>query len=188
MPEYRRLFVPGGTFFFTLVTFERRRLFAEPSNVAIFRQIVHEVRSESPFTIDAAVILPDHIHFLWTMPEGDSDFSTRIGKIKAGFTKGRGHSQPKATSTKPQRGYSDIWQPRFWEHRVRDRGDFNNHLDYIHYNPVKHGHAKCPHDWPHSSFHKWVRRSGYMESWCCCCHGEKFDPPDFSDLSARVGE
>jgi len=186
MPDYRRVFRPGGTFFFTLVMHDRRPLFADRSNVARFRLAVQNEREQLPFTIEAAVILPDHVHFVWTMPPDDSDYSSRIGRIKAAFTKSLGHHE--SIPTRAQRGYSGVWQPRFWEHLIRDRDDFNNHLDYIHYNPVKHGYAACPHQWAHSSFHKWVRGNGYERTWGCSCDGRVVRMPDFSEIAAQAGE
>jgi putative transposase len=179
--------MPGGTFFFTIVTQNRQPLFTEDANVARLRMAVRNEREHHPFTLDAAVILPDHVHLVWTMPQTDSNYSSRIGRIKVTFTRSLGLSSYEESSGS-QRGYSGIWQPRFWEHRIRDHDDFNNHLDYIHYNPVKHGYARCPHEWPHSSFGKWVRQEGYPQTWCCCCDGRVVEPPDLKEIADRVGE
>lgn len=187
MPEYRRIFVPGGTFFFTIVTQDRRPLFADESNVDLLRAAVRNEREHHPFTIISAVVLPDHLHIVWTMPDDDSDYSGRIGRIKVAFTKSLGLHHPNQPATL-QRGYSGVWQPRFWEHWIRDQDDLNNHLDYIHYNPVKHGYARCPHEWVHSSFHQWVRSGGYVPTWCCSCDGRRVEPPDFGAIAERCGE
>jgi putative transposase len=176
MPEYRRAFVPGGTFFFTLVTHDRQPSLASPEAVGLLRSAIATVQHDQPFTFDAGVVLPDHTHWLWTLPPGDADFSKRIGRIKALFTKSL-DARPAA-----------VWQPRFWEHVVRDEADRNRLLDYIHFNPVKHGHAACPHGWAHSSFHRYVREGFYDPDWCCCCDGRVARPPDFDDMAGVVGE
>jgi putative transposase len=144
MADYRRLYIPGGSYFFTVVTYERRSLFASEQQVKELRQAFRYVRARRPFTMVAAVVLPDHVHCLWQLPDGDSDFSTRWQMIKTEFS--RRLSVPVRTS-----GAKMIWQPRFWEHAIRDDEDFRRHLDYIHYNPVKHGLASAPVAWPHSS-------------------------------------
>jgi putative transposase len=187
MPDYRRIFRPGGTYFFTIVTHLRRRLLADEANVQLLKATVAQIRQQHPFEIDAAVVLPDHIHFIWTLPEHDSDYSTRIGKIKAAFTK-RLREVGTAVNRQPRSGYSDVRQPRFWEHTIRDQGDLNTHLDYVHYNPVKHGYVRCPHEWTHSSFPKRVAQSDYELTWCCCCDGRMVEPPDFSSIGEWAGE
>ena len=185
MPNYRRALAPGGTFFFTIVTFRRRDIFSDPLCVDQLRRTVRAEQAQHPFSIEAAVILPDHLHMIWQMPEGDSDYSSRIGRIKANFTKTGvvERSAPCASGTKSSGKYADIWQPRFWEHRIRDEGDLERHLHYIHYNPVKHGHCRCPHGWPYSSFRKWVSSGAYATDWCCNCDGSTVSAPDFSSIS-----
>lgn len=187
MPDYRRAFHPGGTFFFTLVTHQRHPFFAEPSNIERLRAAVITVLNERPFEFLAGVVLPDHAHYLWTLPPGDADFSTRIGRMKVLFTKSlRAHvdwapptTADRSTSRIKHRD-ADVWQRRFWEHLVRDEADLNRHLDYIHYNPVRHGLARCPHDWPASSFRKWVSSRHYDARWCCACDDTTRRPPDFA--------
>ena len=176
MPEYRRAFVPGGTFFLTLVTHDRRPLFASDATVALLRAAIATVQQDQPFTFDAGVVLPDHTHWIWTLPPRDADFSKRVGRIKALFTK----------SLDPRPAM--VWQPRFWEHVVRDESDRNRLLDYVHYNPVKHCHAACPHGWLHSSFHRYVRDGLYDADWCCCCDGRVVQRPNFDDMAGLVGE
>ena len=134
----------------------------------MLRQAVRDERSLHPFEIEAGVILPDHAHFVWTLPEGDADYGRRIGRIKVAFTKalrssGDGGQCPPydlhaTAGAGRQRGYADVWQPRFWEHTIRDETDFARHVDYIHYNPVKHGYVADPGEWPYSSLHRFVRR------------------------------
>ena len=191
MPEYRRAYVPGGTFFLTLVTYNRTPLFSEPENVSRLRRIVATVKSEMPFEITGAVVLPEHMHFIWTLPPNDTAYSKRVGRLKVLFTQSlRGHRQlPKnVSSSRRKHRESDVWQRRFWEHTIRDAGDFEQHLDYIHYNPVKHGLVLCPHSWPYSSFHWWVRKRGYTVDWCCICHGRQAQRLDFTEIEDRVGE
>lgn len=155
MPNYRRWHAKAGTYFFTIVTYDRRPLLGDPDTVALLREAVAEERSAHAFEIDAAVVLPDHTHFVWTLPPGDSGYSARIGRIKASFTRrlrASGRLPEHAIGPGRQRGYATVWQPRFWEHVIRDREDFNRHVEYAHFNPVRHGHATCPHEWAASSF------------------------------------
>ena len=190
MPEYRRAVAPGGTLFITLVTFDRRPLFADPANVARLRQAIRGVQSARPFTIDAGVVLPDHAHLLVTLPEDDPAYSARIGRVKLLFTKSlpAEHRRPTTVNSRAKHREADVWQRRFWEHVVRDDTDRDRLLDYIHYNPVKHGHAACPHGWPHSSFGRFMRAGFYEPDWCCCCNGRIVRPPNFDDLAGVVGE
>lgn len=117
-----------------------------------------------PFTIDACVVLPDHLHSVWTLPEGDDDFSTRWRLIKSIFTRSLpvGERRSKARVRGGERG---IWQRRFWEHTIRDDEDFAAHVDYVHFNPVKHGYVREVTAWPHSTFKSCVRRGLYPDSW-----------------------
>ena len=163
MPHYVRADIPGGTFFFTVALLERRRrLLVE--NIATLREAFRGVRHRYPFTIDAIVILPDHLHCVWTLPAGDADFSTRWRLIKAAFA--RGIAAGERLSERRQRtGERGIWQRRFWEHAIRDAADLTRHVDYIHHNPVKHGHADHVVDWPYSSFHRYVERGVYPPDW-----------------------
>jgi putative transposase len=173
MPTYLRSKTPGSTFFFTVVTFRRRRLFANPNNQEILSNIIAEVRKESPFTLDAWVFLPDHLHCLWTLPPGEADYSKRWGLIKAKFTKAistEACRSARLTGSRIRHRESTIWQRRFWEHRIRDERDLQVHLDYIHFNPVKHGLANSPRDWPYSSFRDFVGQNLYPDNW-----GENLD-------------
>lgn len=187
MPNYRRRWRDGATYFFTVVTFERRPLFESAAAVGLLRQAMAVERSSHPFEVDGGVVLPDHTHFVWTMPDGDCDYSSRIGRIKVAFTKAY-RDAVGGIGEGRQRGYADVWQPRFWEHVIRDRDDYNRHLDYIHYNPVKHGYVTCPHSWPHSSFTRWVEKLGYDPDWQCVCGGREVVAPDFTDIAERIGE
>ena len=166
MPEYRRAFVKGGTFFFTVATYERRPLFAEGSAVDALRDSFKRVMAAYPFEVDSAVIMPDHLHCIWMLPEGDSDFSLRWRLVKSGFTHSRPVTSAKAVSdSRLKKKEKGVWQRRFWEHMIRDEADLSRHRDYIHYNPVKHGLAASPNEWKHSSFERFVKRGLYPGDW-----------------------
>lgn len=182
--------MPGGTFFLTLVTFERQRLLAETDNAARLRLALAAVKRERPFQVVAAAVMPDHIHFVWALPEDDGDFSSRVGRLKVLFTRSlsESHTEPGNSRSRLRHRDRNIWQRRFWEHAIRDERDLERHIDYLHYNPVKHGLVSCPHLWPYSSFARWVRRGAYTTSWCCVCEGRTISSPDFSDISDTVGE
>jgi len=166
MPDYHRYYVKGGTYFFTVVSYRRRYLFKDKTSIDLFKNSLEATITASPFKIEALVILPDHLHTIWTLPENDSDFSTRWKKIKTDFSKqykknNVGYRQEPLTP----KGEAGIWQRRFWEHLIRDQEDFNRHCDYIHYNPVKHGLVKSPAEWKHSSFSKFVEQGLYDKNW-----------------------
>jgi putative transposase len=194
MPDYRRAYEPGGTFFFTLVTNDRRPIFRAPENVDRLRAAMREVRADWPFNPLAGVVLFDHIHLIWTLPPGDTAYSRRIGRVKALFTRSlSGTSWDHLTRTtgrsRLRHRESDVGQRRFWEHVIRDRRDYENHLNYLHYNPVKHALCACPHAWPASSFAHCVEQKLYEPDWCCSCsqYGPvKLPYPDELDLT--VGE
>jgi putative transposase len=185
MPDYRRAYRPGGTFFFTLVTEDRARILCEEPARKILHRAIAECALTRPFMLEAMVLLPEHLHALMTLPPGDSDYSTRWAFIKARFThewlESGGAERPRTGSRifNRRRG---VWQRHFWEHLIRDPRDFEHHVDYIHYNPVKHEHVTCPHAWEYSSFHQWAARNSYEPDWCCACDGNLVVPPSFSDL------
>jgi putative transposase len=139
-----------------------------------------------PFQIEAMVLLPEHFHAIWTLPDGDAEFSVRLAVIKKEFTKSwlasGGVEQPRSESRQRNRRRG-VWQRRFWDHVIRDEADFAAHFDYIHYNPVKHGHVRYPHEWPYSTFHSWVKRGEYPEDWGC---GP--EPPHFPGLDHKALE
>jgi REP-associated tyrosine transposase len=162
MVRYRRNFVPGGTYFFT-VTLADRRSRALVDHVAALRNAFRTARRERPFAIDAVVILPEHLHIVITLPPGDADFSGRWRRIKGLFT--RSAAAAGATFARNRKGEHALWQRRFWEHTIRDDGDFTRHVDYIHINPVKHGLVARVKDWPYSSFHRYVRQGLLPQDW-----------------------
>jgi putative transposase len=174
MPNYRRAHQPGGTFFLTLVTHLRHPLFADETARLVLRHSISQTRHERPFTLDAIVLLPDHLHLILTLPDCESDFSTRVGAIKGRFSRRwherRGVELPQSVSRQKheQRG---VWQKRFWEHCVSDEADLNRCIEYMMYNPVKHGLARCPHAWPHSSFAQFVDQHRFAQDWYCACGG-----------------
>jgi putative transposase len=163
MPDYRRNRVPGGTYFFTVNLLDRRSDLLV-THIRSLRPSVARVRHLMPFHIDAWVVLPDHMHALWTLPEGDVDFSRRWQAIKMAFSKTLDPVEPLSASRRV-RGERGIWQRRFWEHTVRDEQDYARHFDYIHFNPVKHGLASSAAAWPYSTFHRAVAQGYYPSSW-----------------------
>lgn len=162
MVRYRRNFVPGGTFFFT-VTLRDRRSSVLVDHVDLLRDAFRTTQAAQPFHVDAIVILPEHLHAIWTLPPGDTDFSDRWRKIKGAFT--RKASEAGATLVRDSRSEYDLWQRRFWEHTVRDDDDLRRCTDCIHYNPVKHGWATSPADWKLSSLHRYVREGTLPSDW-----------------------
>ena len=191
MPKYRRLYVPGGAVFLTVVTHERRPLFKDPRNIERLRQAATTVMAEMPFAFEAAVVLHDHFHVLWTMPEGDTNYSKRMGRLKVEFTQslqGRNALPVDVSASRRKHRESDVWQRRFMEHTIKDEQDFEDHLHYIHYNAVKHGYVTCPHAWPHSSFEKWIARGVYTRKWACACGGAIWQPPDWRAIGEYAGE
>jgi putative transposase len=168
MPEYRRIFHPGGTYFLTLVTYKRQNIFSISKTVALLHESIEHVICLHPFKIVAFVFLPDHLHFIWRLPEGDANYSTRISQIKRRFSKqyiAIFGAQLKKSASQDKRRELTIWQRRFWEHWICDEEDLNQHIDYIHYNPVKHGLVDRVCEWKVSSFHDYVKAGFYDSSW-----------------------
>jgi putative transposase len=173
MTSYRRNFNPGGCFFFTVNLADRRlRLLTE--RVDDLRAAVRETRLRHPFTIDAIAVLPDHLHAVWTLPEGDADFATRWRLIKSAFSRSVAPTE-RISASRAMKGERGIWQRRYWEHTIRDENDFVRHVDYIHFNPVKHGLVSRVRDWPHSSFHRMVRLGIYPDDWAGDVSGDGVD-------------
>jgi putative transposase len=163
MPHYIRSFVPGGTFFFTVAVRDRGSdLLVE--EVERLRSSYREVQRLHPFATVAICILPDHLHAVWELPPGDADFALRWQQIKRRFSSGLRKSA-KIGASHARKREKGIWQRRYWEHQIRDEEDLARHVDYVHFNPVKHGHAIRVEDWPYSSFHRWVERGHLPEQW-----------------------
>lgn len=187
MPNYRRAYVPGGSYFFTLVTAGRAPLLCTDNGRVCLRRAIQGARVRWPFHTAAIVLLPDHLHSVWTLPAGDSRFSLRWAWIKKEFRKGwigTGGAEQEVSPSKERDGRRGVWQRRFWEHRLRDETDFERHCDYIHYNPVKHGLVSCPGEWPFSTFLRFVRAGDYPPDWGC----ESKPTPDFGGLERTAIE
>lgn len=163
MPNYLRYRIEGGCYFFTVNLLERKNTLLV-DNIDLLRESVRLCKQKKPFHIDAWVVLPEHMHCIWTLPEGDADFSNRWKMIKTHFSKGLPKNE-KLSKTRIKRGERGIWQRRFWEHAIRDERDYENHMDYLHFNPVKHGHVMGVKDWSYSSFHYYVKKGVYDENW-----------------------
>lgn len=193
MPNYRRDDTPGAIYFFTVVSYRRRPLLCDDTVRAALREAVNAVKDRHSFVIDAWVLLPDHLHCIWTLPENDHAYSMRWSIIKRLVTQAVGargapyglsreeiagpprkHSNqsrcgggagPVVSQSRLKRREGCIWQRRFWEHRIRNQVDLNRCLDYLHWNPVKHGHVRRVVDWPYSTFHRYAGQGMYPEDW-----------------------
>lgn len=154
--DYRRVWQLGGSYFFTVVTYQRQPLFTQEEYIQYLREAFHHVRKNHPFIIDAVVILPDHLHCIWNLPSDDADYATRWRLIKHFVT---------CKINKKHGKKINVWQKRYWEHCLRSENDWKNHMDYIHYNPVKHGYVLAPKEWPYSSFSKAVDKGLYNKNW-----------------------
>ena len=179
MSNYARPKQPGATVFFTV------NLIARGSDLLVrhldvLRDAARRTKADKPFVIDAWVVLPDHMHCVWTLPEGDSDYAVRMASIKAQFTmdlralhgrsgfsptpardpygvvggRRRVGLKPDLPGEEPRGNEHAIWQKRFWEHHIRDEADYAAHVQYCWINPVKHGLVTAPGDWPYSSWHR----------------------------------
>jgi putative transposase len=168
MSQYRRANTPGATYFFTLITYRRQTILCDTPIREALREAIIAVRNTRPFVVDAWVLLPDHLHCIWTLPVDDADFSQRWASIKRKVSIKCGESYKRldwVTQSKRKHRESTIWQRRFWEHQIRDDKDFQRHVDYIHWNPVKHGHVTQVSDWPYSTFHRYVKQNIYSHNW-----------------------
>ena len=167
--RYRRSKVNGACYFFTIVTYRRQPLLAEPITIDMLARAIDRIRERHPFLLEAQVVLPDHIHALWTLPEGDCNYPRRWRLIKEAFTREYVRAfGPTATDERRRaRGERAVWQRRYWEHLIRSDRDFTAHVEYIHMNPVRHGLATAAKDWPHSTFMSWVERGLYEVTWGC---------------------
>jgi putative transposase len=179
MPDYRRWFVPGGTFFFTVVTAERRPILCSELGRYCLRKAMETIRARRPIEVVAFVLLPDHFHTIWTLPEKDADFPTRLRRIKDEFTSAylvNGGSEAQRSESRQDKHERGIWQRRYWEHSVRDEDDLKRCVDYIHWNPKKHGYVLNVRDWQWSSFHRYVASSEYTLDW-----GAEDPAPGYND-------
>lgn len=163
MSDYRRLRIPGGTYFFTVNLLDRGSDLLI-RHIDALRVAVRTTRASRPFHIDAWVVLPEHLHCVWTLPPGDEDFSNRWKAIKIRFVQHLPANEPRS-ACRALRGERGIWQRRFWEHAIRDEADYARHVDYIHFNPVRHGWSGTVREWPYSTFHRWVEAGLYPPTW-----------------------
>jgi len=163
MPNYRRAFVAGGCWFFTVNLLDRRSTLLT-DEIDALRDAVRRTQAHYPFHIDATVVLPDHIHAVWTLPTGDADFSTRWRLIKSYFAKAIPNSE-RRNAVREARGERGVWQRRFWEHLIRDETDYSRHVEYCYINPMKHALVGRVRDWPHSSFHRDVKAGLFPADW-----------------------
>lgn len=164
MATYRRLCISGGTYAFTVAAY-RRNEDTFINHAEMLKAVIRQEQQRAPFYVLGCVLLPDHMHAIWRLPSHDSDYSSRWRRIKANFSRRLiSTSVPKRASNR-LKNERDIWQRRFWEHNIRDEGDLNHCLDYLHYNPVKHGYTKHTSDWAHSTFHAWCARGRYPKDW-----------------------
>ena len=168
--RYRRNLALGGTFFFTVVTWRRQPFFADEANICLLRNAIEAVKKKHPFCIDAMVVLPDHVHCIWSLPSGDGNYPLRWRLIKTGFTKHYNshsgtHLQSLGNTGDAGVVTHKLWQPRYWEHTIANDNDLARYIDYIHYNPVKHGYAATVREWKLSSFHRYVAAGVYPANW-----------------------
>lgn len=158
----------GASYFFTVVTHRRQRILTKAPARDLLRTAMAAVRERLPFEVFAMVLLPDHLHCIWTLPPDDDDFPERWRQIKGRFTHeylAAGGRDWDVTEQQQRQGRRGVWQPRYWEHRIRDEGDYVRYRDYIHLNPVKHGYVENPGDWPWSSFHRHVEMGWLHANW-----------------------
>lgn len=163
MTNYRRNFVPGGSFFFT-VNLANRQTTLLTERIHLLREAFRYTQVHRPFTLEAIVVLPEHLHAIWTLPSGDTDYATGWRLIKTVFSRGVEPNE-RRSKRRLKKGKRGIWQRRYWEHTLRDDSDFERHCDYIHFNPVKHGYVPAVSDWPYSSFQRFVRLGVYTLEW-----------------------
>ena len=187
MADYRRCYVPGGTFFFTVVTERRAGILGNDVARDLLRAAFRMCRQRWPFRVDALVMLRDHVHAIWTLPPGDADYSKRWGVIKKHFTQSwlaRGGLEQTGNESRARYRRRGVWQRRFWEHTVRDEVDYARHFDYLHHNPVKHGLVERVCDWPYSTFHHWVKHGVYDNQWGCSGNV----PHTIAEFADTIGE
>ena len=168
MPNYRRIKSNGGTYFITQITYQREPWLCSEIGRKALRKAIEKVRIKYPFSIDAFVLLPDHFHCLWTLPQTDADLSTRLRLIKTFVTKHYSNQLSivrDISVSRQKRKEGNLWQRRFWEHLIRDDKDYANHCDYIHYNPVGHKLCRSPQDWQYSSIHRFIAEGIYPPDW-----------------------
>jgi putative transposase len=184
MSDYRRNYVPGGTYFFTVVTYRRSAFLTGLLARTSLHESIAEIRAKWPFDIVAIVLLPNHFHAIVTLPRGDANYSLRLKRIKEQFTRRyleAGGMELAQSASRQAHGERGVWQRRFWEHTVDDEADLKNCVDYVHWNPKKHGLVTQVQDWPWSSFHRFVERGEYDLNWGSADPTPGFDTPEWGD-------
>jgi putative transposase len=164
MPNYRRAWHPGGTYFFTVNLLERGDNDLLVRHIDLLRETIRSVKQRHPFVIHGWVVLPDHMHCVIELPENDDNFPLRWRLIKMGFSKLL-PKQERLSDVRKRRGERGIWQRRYWEHLIKDEKDYQAHMDYVHINPIKHGLVSKVIDWPYSTFHHLVKTGIYPNDW-----------------------
>ena len=181
MSWYRRVRLEGGVFFFTVVTYQRQPILNTELGVKCLRNAWRKTNATMPFRVEAVCVLPDHLHTIWSLPEGDDDYSTRWRKLKGVFSReyrAGGGSHGEAKPSRRRKREVGVWQRRYWEHRIRNVDDFRRHVEYTHFNPVKHGYVTSLADWPLSSFHDHVKKGWIGADW------GTIEPDDIVSLDA----
>ena len=179
--KYRRFIHPGGTYFFTVVTYNRKKIFYEDDAISLFMESITYVQKNHPYKILAYCICPDHIHMIWTLPEKDGDFPARWRLIKSHFSRHwKKEHQIAKTSSRKNKKEQMIWQRRYWEHYIRDDNDLKKHIEYIIYNPVKHGYVDAPCKWKYSNFMDFVDKGLYPVDW-----GMKINSKYFQNIGSE---
>jgi putative transposase len=188
MSNYRRCFVPGGSYFFTVVAERRTKILDNDLARDLLRAAFQDCFQRwPPFQVDAMVMLHDHMHAIWTLPPGDAAYPKRWGAIKKHFTQSwlaLGGAEKSRSPSRIAHRRRGVWQRYYAEYTLRDERDYQRHFDYIHYNPVKHGLVESPGDWPYSTFHRGVKRGAYNPDWGCSLEG----PLDFSNIHSTASE
>jgi putative transposase len=185
MPDYRRNYVPGGTYFFTCVTHQRRPILTTALGRSCLREALRKIQDDHPFEIIAIVLLPDHWHSVWTLPPGDDRYPTRWMRIKEEFTEAwlrGGGSELGQSQSRTKHRYRGVWHKRYWEHTVDDADDLRRCVDYIHWNPRKHGLVSRVRDWKWSSFHRFVSEGEYGLDWGGRDPVPGWDDPEWREL------
>ena len=184
MPDYRRWYVPGGTFFFTAVTCSRQPILCRNVARRWLREAFKTVRDKWPIALTAIVLLPDHLHTVWTLPKGDSQYPTRWRRIKEEFTRdylAHGGKETPLSDSRAAKGERGVWQRRYWEHTVKSEDDLKRCIDYVHWNPKKHGYVVSVRDWPWSSFHRYVDLGEYTLEWGAEDPTPGYDDPEWGE-------
>jgi len=184
MPDYRRWYVPGGTYFFTAVTANRRPILCDTLARKCLHNAIETIRNRHPIELAAIVLLPDHVHTIWTLPQGDAAYPLRWKRIKEEFTLSylvSGGTEVPPSPSRLRQGERGVWQRRYWEHAVRDEEDLKRCVDYVHWNPKKHGYVSNVCDWHWSSFHRYVELCEYTRDWGAEDPTPGYDDPEWGE-------